>query len=80
MGEIVYTKTKWTEVHRVMKRMLAAFEDEDDSTMMMACLAFAIVGQCETYTLEQLKDGIKGASEWIALYASSLDPNVKAAN
>jgi len=75
MSEIIYTKTKWTDVHRIMNKMMASVEGEDDSAVVMACLALSVSSQCDNYTLDQLKAGIRGASEWIALYASTLDPN-----
>ena len=75
MSEIIYTKTKWTEVHRIMAKIMRSVEDEDASAIVMACLALAVSSQCEEYTLDQLKAGIRGSSEWIALYASTLDPN-----
>lgn len=73
MSEIIYTKTKWSDVHRTMTRIMTAVDGEPDSTVVMACIALAVASQVENYTVEQLRDGIKGASEWIALYASSLD-------
>lgn len=74
MSEIIYTKTKWSDVHRIMNKLVNAVKDEDDSAVVMACLGLAVSSQMEDYTIEHLKDGIKGASEWIALYASTLDP------
>lgn len=75
MSEIIYTKTKWSDVNRVMTRLIESVRDEDDATVVMACLALAVSSQCEDYTLGQLKDGIRGASEWIALFASTGAPN-----
>lgn len=75
MSQIIYTKTKWSDVQRVMETIVNAVEGEEDSAVIMGCLALAVSSQLENYNLQQVKDGIKGASEWIALYASSLDPN-----
>lgn len=74
MSEIIYTKTKWTDVQRIMNKVMNAVDGEDDSAVIMSCLGLAVSSQCQDYTLDQLKAGIKGASEWIALYASSIDP------
>lgn len=57
-----------------MAEIMTAVKDEDDSDIVMACLALAVSEQISDYTTEQLTAGIKGASEWIALYASTLDP------
>lgn len=75
MSEIIYTKTKWSEVQRVMNKIVRSLEGEEDSTVVMGCLALAVSAQLSDYTVEQLKIGIRGSSEWIALYASTLDPN-----
>ena len=75
MSDIIYTKTKWSDVHRIMTKLMESVQGEEDSSVVMACLGLAVSSQIDTYTLDQLKAGIRGASEWIALYASSLDPN-----
>ena len=75
MSEIIYTKTKWSDVHRIMDKIMSSVREEDDAAVVMACLALAVSSQIEDYTIEQLKDGIRGSSEWIALYASTLDPS-----
>lgn len=74
MSQITYTKTRWSDVHRIMTGIMKAVEGEQDSAVVMACIALAVSSQIENYTLDQLKSGIKGASEWIALYAASIDP------
>lgn len=74
MSQIIYTNTKWSDVQRIMMKVMKSVEGEDDSDVVMACLALAVESQLEDYTMEQLKAGIKGSSEWIALYASTLDP------
>lgn len=52
-----------------------AVNGEDDTAVVMACLTLAVTNQLEDdFTLEQMRAGVTGASEWIALYASTLDP------
>ena len=55
--------------------MLTAVADEDQASVIMSCLTIALLNQVRDPTTKQLQDGVKGASEWITLYASSLDPN-----
>lgn len=63
------------DVRRIMDKIMAAVEGEDDTAVVMGCLTLAVTNQLESdFTLEQMKTGVTGASEWIALYASTLDP------
>lgn len=75
MSEIIYTQTKWADVSRVMEKIMTAVDGEDDSVVIISCLAFTVSAQMKDYTFHQLSAGIKGTSEYIALYASSVDPD-----
>ena len=61
------------EVARIVNAMEQVFGDENREVMLMACLSLSILIQHENITMEQLQAGVLGASEWIALYLTSLE-------
>ena len=73
--DIVYTQTKWADVSRVMEKIMTAVEGEKDSVVVIGCLALAVSSQLKDYTFAQLSAGVQGTSEYVALYASSIDPD-----
>lgn len=69
---ITYTKISGKELDRLTAAMEDCLAGEKETHVAVACLALAICIQLPTITPDQLAAGIKGASEWIALYASSI--------
>lgn len=61
------------EIARIVNAMQEVFGDEDRTAMMMACLSMALILQHEDISMDDLKDGVLGASEWIALFLTSLE-------
>ena len=47
----------------------------DEMLVLSACLSMAILISRPEATSQELEKGVMGVSEWIALYAESLDPD-----
>lgn len=78
MNEPVTTKyTSAGDISRIVEGIYERYSEETPEALMMSCIATAILLQDENITLDQLRDGVMGASEWIALYISSLDDKAK---
>ena len=75
MADIIYTKTKWEDVSRVTTKIVEAVGNEDEKLVIIACLALAVSAQVRNFDITQVIAGVKGASEYIALWASSVDSN-----
>ena len=78
--QIIYSKTTGKEIQDIVEAMEPVLEGKLSANVLMACLALAIIIQCPNLTPEQLSTGVRGASEWIALYASSLEPSQEKVN
>lgn len=70
---ITYTKASGAELERLINAMERVLVGEREQHIVMACLALVISLQVPDITSEQLAKGVKGASEWIALFGSSLN-------
>lgn len=77
---ITYTKASGVELERIIGIMEHALINENPSHVTMACLAVAIMLQSPDISAKQLVEGVKGASEWIALFVSSVDQPLEKAN
>lgn len=75
-NSITYSQANGEELGRLIAAMEKVLIGEKEHHVVMACLALAITIQCPSLSPEQLAKGVKGVSEWIALFASSLDENV----
>ena len=73
-----YTQVSGKEIDRVISIMEEHLVGEDAQVVMMACLASAIIIQIPHISQEQLINGVKAGSEWIALLKSSIDNPVPA--
>lgn len=64
-----------------LETVVATIQDSvmgvENTKVLMACLAIAISLQVKHLNEDTLVKGIKGASEWIALYANSVDEPVE---
>jgi hypothetical protein len=70
---LTYAKVPGAEVVRAMNAIEVATAMESDQVIMMACFAMAICIANPGIENEALKQGVKGASEWLAMYIDSLD-------
>ena len=78
---ITYTRVTGKRIEEVISDIEPSLRGKDSNEILMACLSIAVMLQgSEALTLTQLVDGVKGASEWIALYHSSLDQPAEKVN
>ena len=63
------------EVGEAVSLIGQILEDRDPMLVLSACLAMAVLISMPEASSEELDKGVMGASEWIALYADSLDPD-----
>lgn len=63
---------KGEDIQRVIAKFETVVEDEKLEVINMACLALSLAIQYPAITAEQIQKGVYGASQWIALYVSSL--------
>ena len=73
-----YTQVSGKEIDRIIGIMEEHLVGEDKQVVMMACLASAIIIQIPHITQEQLVNGVRACSEWVALLKSSIDNPVPA--
>jgi hypothetical protein len=75
---ITYSKVPAQEVAKAVEAMEASVATVSDQVVMMACFALAIAIAFPDIENKDLADGIKGASEWLALFIDNLvDPPTK---
>ena len=70
---ITYTKASGADIDRILTLMESVLSGQDEQHIVMACLALALMIQIPNIKLEQITAGVKGASEWITLFASELE-------
>lgn len=75
MDKFVTRQFSGQEVGEAIHTMQQVLQDSDPMLVLSACLALAVLISYPEATSEQLDRGVTGASEWIALYADSLDPD-----
>lgn len=71
MEQLYLTQVRSSDIQRVVGKIKAAVAEEDEDAILMACLSIALIFQCPDITHEQLAKGVRGCSEWIALYTTS---------
>ena len=75
---LMYRKSSGATITRLIDKMEKALEDEDEKDIMAACLVLALCIQMPDITQEQLESGVKGVSEWIAMFgAETMSPTTK---
>lgn len=72
MNEISQTRATGAEIGRIVDEIVPILGKEDPIHVLMACLSIAIVVQDPDISPEHLADGVKGTSEHIALWLSSI--------
>lgn len=70
----IVRKFSGKDVGDVVQTMEQVFVDIDPILLLSACLAMAVLITNPDVNSEQLDKGVTGASEWLALYADSLEP------
>lgn len=70
--DIETTRATYAEVEPLIKKIVDSVDGEPMLLVNMACLAISMVIQHPGIKGPELAEGIKGASEWMALYAESL--------
>lgn len=76
MGAIKYASTSIEELQKVLVKLDNTLNEENEDVAGMACIAYSILLQAPDIKLEKLIEGVKGASEWLALYCSDYDTPV----
>lgn len=72
---ITYSKVTVLEVARAVSAMEESVATVSDQVVMMACFALAIGIAHPDIKKDDLANGIRGASEWLALFIDNLvDP------
>jgi hypothetical protein len=67
-----YIEAKGEEILKITAMMSDVVMGERADHVIMACLAMVISIQNPTITVEGLVEGVRGASEWIDFYLTSL--------
>lgn len=67
------------EIHAVMKNLEMALKGVPRGHAVIACLAMVLSIMNPNLTEQQMKDGVYGASEWLATFLSYLDEGGKKA-
>lgn len=76
MPEIVQQTATGKEIEEIINEIAPIIQDKPSAHVMMACLALAMIIQHPDIEPEDLQRGVKEASEWMALYVSSVDPEM----
>lgn len=71
-GTIKYTQVSGIDIKRIIDKIEPVINNEEHSHVMMACLVITIGMLKPDITLDQLIEGVKGASEWISLFVAEL--------
>lgn len=69
---ITYAHATAAQVSKLCERVFNVLEGENPNQVNIACLTIAMLIQVPEITPENLVEGVKGASEWIALYGDTL--------
>ena len=70
---ITYSQATGKDIESIVSAMESCLIGRNSSHITMACLAVALIIQEPNLAPQQLADGIRGASEWIAMYVGSLN-------
>lgn len=65
---LTYSKVSGADVIRAMQAIEKALLNETEQVAMMACFAEAICIASPEIDQEDLKEGVKAASEWLAMF------------
>ncbi len=76
--QIIYNKASAKDIAIVIEAMEPVLVGYPTNTVMMACIALAIILQAPDIKVDHLTRGVTGASEWIALYLAGLGTEDKA--
>ena len=76
MGEVQYSKASGQDLIRVVGLIDDVVAGEPANHVAMACLAIAITCQQSNIEPESLAEGIKGCSEWIACFLTSVNDDI----
>lgn len=79
-GQITYTTASGSDIERIMDKIEDALEGEATSHIMISCLALALIYQYPNISVEQLEEGVRGASEWISMFISDIVTPAKKEN
>lgn len=63
------------DVQKVLERIEPLVVDIPKTHVMLACLGLAFMLQDPDMSVEELHDGVLGASQWICLYLHRLEEN-----
>lgn len=72
-GTIVRHNFTSEEIQDTIEAMVTAVDGQDIRKVMTACLVITLVSMYPGIKVDQLTEGVKGASEWISLYIASIN-------
>lgn len=76
--KITYNTATGAQLERIVMMMETTLKNENKNHVMMACLSLVLILQVPDISGQQLIDGVRDVSEWVALYASTIgSPDVK---
>jgi hypothetical protein len=67
-----YVQVSAAAVKQVIEKIEGVVVGVPEDQVKLACLVIAVSISCDDFTLDELLSGVRGADEWIALYATSL--------
>lgn len=72
-GSITYSTASGSDVGRIVEKIENSLVGEPQDLVRMACLALAIYYSNPNIDSVKIVEGVRGASEWIALFLSDID-------
>jgi hypothetical protein len=74
---LIYTKARTEDIARLVEKMGLTVLGENEGHVQMACIALALSIEIPGLTPEGLQDGVKGVSEWIAMFGANFNQPMK---
>jgi hypothetical protein len=74
---LIYTKAPADVIARLVEKMGYSVLGENEGHVQMACVALALSIEIPNLTPEGLQAGVKGATEWIAMFGANYNQPMK---
>ncbi len=73
---VAYVEIPETEIMDIMQIVGRALDGKAENTVFLGLLALAVFMRNPSMDGDQLKEGVKGASEWISMYTDNMGGTV----
>ena len=70
---ITYTSASGVDIERIARKIETIAEGERIGHIVMACMVIALTFQHPDIEIDDLIEGVKGATEWITCFLGPLD-------